>query len=735
MALTTRLLRALFSPRLDTPPSSEPKSLTGPVRDAPKSLLETKAASTGLLPRGAYGVNYSFFSPDGGRTIIPIEGSGGHVALAFVTYWYVAMRWRAQKIGEAPLIVVEEDQTDGTEEWIPDHPLATILEMPSPDYDMGELLERTSMYLDNYAAAIWVFDTNSAGETMRITPFARPEFTVTPDATRLYAKFTVQTKNGPQTFDAEQVAYFRDTNEGWSNDGRSRLDAAAAALRLGARAMQTVHDLLTNSIWPSGVVTTHQDWNPSQPDLDRFKEDLQDYGRAGNKGKPFVALGGGSFVPLGSEIKNLVPADILNRVESIVSAVSGVPAIVLQFQVGMENSPWSQMAEARKMAYDDTIIPSWRKFERILTRQLLRPVDEDVSHFIRFDASKVSSLANDQLEQVQIASLMGKAASLNERRAVMGLEPSPDPKADEIPELTQPSLQDILAGNAGKKPGADPNAQDPPQDAPPKEDTAPQKAWREKHQRKLKTVALQDALREEAETTWTIVTARLLKNDADAIAGIVNHLLLEEPKITPIRVEVKARGKDRVMSAITGYLSNTGKQAWTRATTPMMVQAAERSAAVVAADMGVSFAQLHPSLLSFSKRETGRLITNVFGTTKELVSDVIQGGLDAGASTSAIAQLIRESTGFSKTRADLIARTETTKAFNGAPQESLADLAERTGRTFTKTWSTALDDRVRDEHVDMEGETVEVNEAFSNGLQYPSEPNCRCTTLFNEVEG
>jgi len=36
--------------------------------------------------------------------------------------------------------------------------------------------------------------------------------------------------------------------------------------------------------------------------------------------------------------------------------------------------------------------------------------------------------------------------------------------------------------------------------------------------------------------------------------------------------------------------------------------------------------------------------------------------------------------------------------------------------------------------VDMEGETVLVDEPFSNGLMYPSEPNCRCTALYNEVD-
>jgi hypothetical protein len=228
---------------------------------------EIKASSTALLPRGAYGAAYEFFSPDGGRTIIEIDGSdviGGQTALAFLSYWYAAMRWKGQKLAEAPLMVVEENQDDGSEEWLPDHELVDILDMPSPDYDMGELIERTSHYLDNTGAALWVFDKDNAGRIGRITPFRKNEFTVTSDDQRLYAKFTIQSKNGPIDKAPEDVAYFRDMIETttWTQGGKCRLDTAMSWLRLGARAQQTIHDLLVNSIWPSAVIIPDKDWNP-----------------------------------------------------------------------------------------------------------------------------------------------------------------------------------------------------------------------------------------------------------------------------------------------------------------------------------------------------------------------------------------------------------------------------------------------------------------------------------------
>lgn len=52
-------------------------------------------------------------------------------------------------------------------------------------------------------------------------------------------------------------------------------------------------------------------------------------------------------------------------------------------------------------------------------------------------------------------------------------------------------------------------------------------------------------------------------------------------------------------------------------------------------------------------------------------------------------------------------------------------------------WVTAKDDRVRDAHEALEGEAVDQDAKFSNGLEYPRDPNgeasevinCRCDVI------
>ena len=61
--------------------------------------------------------------------------------------------------------------------------------------------------------------------------------------------------------------------------------------------------------------------------------------------------------------------------------------------------------------------------------------------------------------------------------------------------------------------------------------------------------------------------------------------------------------------------------------------------------------------------------------------------------------------------------------------------ADRTGLTVTKQWINSADARVRDEHLNeplgVGGEKRAINQPFSNGLDAPSEPNCRCSLLYS----
>ena len=75
-------------------------------------------------------------------------------------------------------------------------------------------------------------------------------------------------------------------------------------------------------------------------------------------------------------------------------------------------------------------------------------------------------------------------------------------------------------------------------------------------------------------------------------------------------------------------------------------------------------------------------------------------------------------------RNDTNARTTSTQVLSRTDQ-AIYDAEEI---VETKRWETVSDDRVRPAHRLLDGETVPKDQNFSNGLAYPSEYRCRCTT-------
>jgi HK97 family phage portal protein len=158
------------------------------------------------------------------------------------------------------------------------------------------------------------------------------------------------------------------------------------------------------------------------------------------------------------------------------------------------------------------------------------------------------------------------------------------------------------------------------------------------------------------------------------------------------------------------------------------------------------------------RNEEGRLRTlesrgietfkNVSATRTDAIIRLIEHDIEIGRTVRQIASDIADD--FKEVtigRANTIARTEVLTASSLGQAAIMADaLTVMPG--LMKTWINAADIRVRGnpqglykdaefDHWELQGETVEAEEPFSNGLQFPREPggepgnviNCRCTML------
>jgi SPP1 gp7 family putative phage head morphogenesis protein len=112
------------------------------------------------------------------------------------------------------------------------------------------------------------------------------------------------------------------------------------------------------------------------------------------------------------------------------------------------------------------------------------------------------------------------------------------------------------------------------------------------------------------------------------------------------------------------------------------------------------------------------------------IQSAITQGILQGESIPKIAKRMQRVTNMDRSAAIRNARTAMTGAQNGGRLDSMKR-AQGRGIEVKKGWLATLDARTRDSHAAMDGEEVELDEKFSNGLRFPGDPNGRPAEVYN----
>lgn len=732
-------LRGLFFPRRKLAPAPAP----APAPAAPSPDVGPTAA------KGMPSFSPDFFASQGGRRMywlgdVPsseAEAVNRTTAFAAALYAYVAMKYRAEKYSEPGIFVAELDDNGDVGEWVPGHPLEQLLDLPHPDIDMGEMLRITRLYRDFSGSCLWLKETDRVGRLARLTPFSGDEFTVEPalvdGVSRIHGRFKINVRGGtPVERGPDDVVYFRETSiYSWSR-GLAPLDAALGMLNLGVQATNTVRSILRNALFPSVIIQADPAWQPTDPEYEKWQAALDQYAQLERKGAPLALTGGGKATRVSLTLKDLIPDDILDRVEASTAAAFGIPAVVLGFLVGLKNSPWSQMAEARRMAYEDTIEPMWRRDAKALTQRLLlgpaatgkRPPESNTNRVLAFDTASVRALQADQFRTAEIAEKNAAWWTVDEGRQYTGKDPLPegDPRKDVIPGLQ--------AAAAPAETGAE---EEGTEEAPP-EKRAPRTtpASRAAAAARMLKVARQDRWKLwEArvggmEFSWELAAGEQLLLDRALVLELAGkHLRTRKADEQPVDPE----SVRRMEAALDAELPELQTR-WKGAMAPQVQATARASVQLVGSQVGLSFEVLEPSVLEYTAKHAATLVKQVSETTRDEVRAALRAGLEAGEGIPKITARLTESGTFAPSRAKLIARTETTAVSNQAGRQALHGWGKANGQRIVKGWLATQDARTRDEHRELDGEERPIGKEFSNGRQEPGEPNCRCTLEYRIEE-
>lgn len=171
----------------------------------------------------------------------------------------------------------------------------------------------------------------------------------------------------------------------------------------------------------------------SQEDLQNIKAKLLEQTTGQNAGQPMVLSSRVTFNRTG-----LTPGELDNRqtrysAQEVFAAVTGIPAIVLNFGAGMERTIYNNMEQADRRAIEQYLQPLWWHRDQELTHQFLRDIDTDTTHFIESDLSEVGALQENETDRVNriVAKYQGQIIKRSEARAELDYEVDPN-GADDV---------------------------------------------------------------------------------------------------------------------------------------------------------------------------------------------------------------------------------------------------------------------------------------------------------------
>lgn len=124
------------------------------------------------------------------------------------------------------------------------------------------------------------------------------------------------------------------------------------------------------------------------------------------------------------------------------------------------------------------------------------------------------------------------------------------------------------------------------------------------------------------------------------------------------------------------------------------------------------------------------------GNLKKAISAEVTRGIASGMSYNDIARNISNVSKVPLSRAKTIVRTEGHRIQQKSTKDAQQQ-AKSKGADVVKQWDSTLDGKTRPSHKKVDGEIRELDEKFSNGLDYPGDPsgkagevvNCRCVSL------
>jgi HK97 family phage portal protein len=328
--------------------------------------------------------------------------------------------------------------SDTDRERLTDHPLPRILAAPGARLSRYRLIERLVSDIGIYDKAFWVKVRMESGELLGVIPVPPSRMEIRGDNWLEPEQFVVHGSKGDLKLDPDQVVYFHGYDPDDLREGSSPIEALRSMLQEEYEATRSREQMWRNGGRLSGVLKRPSDAPPWAPEARaRFGESWRSYTSGGG------SAGGTPILEDGMEYEQIaldpakaqyIEARKLTREE--VAAAYHIPLPMVGI---LDNATFSNIKEQHQHLYQDTLGPWLQMIQEEIALQLIPDLPDSGDVYVEFNLQeKLRGSFEEQAAQLQTA--VGAPWLLrNEARARMNL-----PAIDGGNELITP--MNVLVG-------------------------------------------------------------------------------------------------------------------------------------------------------------------------------------------------------------------------------------------------------------------------------------------------
>ena len=343
------------------------------------------------------------------------ESYGGYYPKSALVY--SAIRLRQSAVARVPLVVY---RGDGERPAGADSPAQRLLDRPNPFWTRGDLWRATETYLGLWGSAFWGLERDAGGRVAEIWPLRPDRMRVVPDE-ESYVRGFVYMAGGQEaaSYLPEDVVWMRYFNPLEEYAGLSPMAPLRLSADMGLDSLRASRSALLNDSAPGMFIETQD--TPTDDEVTEFYERWEARFQGVDKVRRPAFLSGGMTVRnLGFSPREMEYFRNMRWSLEDVSRVYGVPKPML---ADLEQATFSNFNTARRVFWEDTIVPQLGFYEEALNAGLM-PGLGDGTLRARFDLGEVEALRETENDRAKrrIGYVKAGIMTTEEVREEMGLK-------------------------------------------------------------------------------------------------------------------------------------------------------------------------------------------------------------------------------------------------------------------------------------------------------------------------